>query len=98
MRPAEAQVRRQVLILDEVETFFFSKGSQDSQTPQPWQEPVPAVTVQQPHLPERKPYLIAHTIVYDGRPAAGRQQACLNGEKNIRIGAATILVFLHQHC
>jgi len=78
------------LILDEAEAFFFSKGFQGSQTPQTRQQPISVVPAQQTHLPGRQPYLIAQAIVYYGQPAAGRQQARLNGEKNIRIGAVRV--------
>jgi len=89
-RPAKAQVRSQVLILDEAEALFFCEGFQSRAALQTRQQPVPAVNAQQPHVPRGESsgvQFIAEAIVDDGQPAAGRQQARLNTEKHTGIGA-----------
>ena len=78
------------MILDEAEALFVSDGFQSRATPQPRQQPVPAVNAQQPHVPHGQTsgvYLIAEAVVDDGEPAAGRQHARLNTEKGTGIGA-----------
>lgn len=79
-RPAQAQMRSQVLILDEAQALFCREGFQSGKAPQTRQQPIPAVNAQQPSFGVQ---LIAQEIVDDGQATAGRQDARLNAEKSI---------------